>query len=52
MNEDIHTPAGDLTLSWAGPLQVVTIAYKAAGSNNVNAVGQQIGVGKISFNNC
>ena len=52
VNEDIHTPAGDLTLSWPGPLQVVTIAYKAAGANNVNAVGQQIGVGKINFNNC
>jgi hypothetical protein len=52
VDENISTPAGDVTLTWAGPLKVVTIAYKAAGSNNVNDWGQQIGVGKISFNNC
>ena len=52
VNENISTPAGDVTLTWAGPLKVVTIAYKAAGSNNVNDWGQQIGVGKLSFDNC
>ena len=51
-DENIETSAGDVTLSWAGPLKIVTIAYKEAGRDNVGVLGQQIGVGQISFTTC
>ena len=34
-DENIETSAGDMTLSWAGPLKIVTIAYKEAGRAKV-----------------
>jgi hypothetical protein len=51
-DENIETSAGDVTLSWAGPLKIVTIAYKEAVRDNVGVLGQQIGVGQISFTTC
>jgi hypothetical protein len=50
--ENIETSAGDVTLVWSGPLTIVTVAYKEADLNNVGEQGRQVGVGKISFDNC
>jgi hypothetical protein len=45
----IDSAAGDVTLTWAGPVTQVQITYRAADSQNKSGIGQHIGVGKIGF---
>jgi hypothetical protein len=49
---EIHTAAGDLTLTWPGPLTVVELFFRAGDSKNSSSLGQHIGVGKIGFDRC
>jgi hypothetical protein len=52
VDAEIHTAAGDLTLTWAGPLTTAQISYRAGDAANTSTNGQHIGVGKIGFSNC
>jgi hypothetical protein len=49
---EIHTSAGDLTLTWPAPLRTVTITYVAGDQTNASDIGQHIGVGQFSYSNC
>lgn len=48
-NGGISSAAGDVTLTWAGPLTMVQITYRAADADNDSDVGQHIGIGLIGF---
>ena len=52
VKKDIYTDAGDLTLTWPGPLTVVQVFFRAGDLTNTSSTGQHIGVGKIGFDNC
>jgi len=49
---EIHTAAGDLTLTWPGPLSVVQLFFRVGDTKNTSSNGQHIGVGKIGFDSC
>ena len=49
VNGDISSAAGDVTLTWAGPVTQVQITYFATDPKNDSDIGQHIGVGKIGF---
>jgi hypothetical protein len=48
----IDSPAGDVTLTWPGALQVFTVTYVAADKKNNSGIGQMIGIGQFAYNNC
>jgi hypothetical protein len=54
VDDNINSAAGDVTVTWAGPaaLQAFTITYVAADADNRSNIGQMIGIGKFSYNNC
>ena len=49
VNGGISSAAGDVVLTWAGPLNQVAITYRVADQDNESGVGQHVGVGKIGF---
>ena len=49
VNGGISSAAGDVRLTWAGPLTQVQITYRAADADNESGIGQHVGVGKIGF---
>jgi hypothetical protein len=49
---EIHTAAGDLTLTWPGPLSVVQLFFRVGDTKNTSSQGQHVGVGKIGFDSC
>ncbi|HEX4471803.1 MAG TPA: hypothetical protein VH085_07535 [Nocardioides sp.] len=52
VNAEIHTAAGDLTLTWPGPLSVVQLFFRVGDTKNTSTRGQHVGVGKIGFDGC
>jgi hypothetical protein len=48
----ITSAAGDVTVSWAGPLTSVALTYRAADSQNGSGSGQHIGIGLFGFDSC
>ena len=50
VDNPIETGVADVTLSWAGPVQVVSFTYVAGSSGNSD--NQHIGLGDISFTDC
>ena len=49
VNGGISSAAGDVKLTWAGPVSQVQITYRAADAENDSDIGQHIGVGQIGF---
>lgn len=49
---NIDSPAGDAAVVWPGALTTFTVLYTAADSGNASAIGQMIGLGRFSFDNC
>jgi hypothetical protein len=52
VNGGISSNAGDVKLTWPGPLTQVQLTYRAGDSQNGSNIGQHIGVGLIGFGNC
>jgi len=48
----ITSQQGDVMVMWSGTLSQVKIYYKAADVNNASSIGQHIGVGLITIDNC
>ncbi len=49
VDSGISSALGDLKLTWAGPLSVVQLTYRAGDVQNSSGIGQHIGVGRIGF---
>lgn len=48
----ITSQKGDVMVTWLGPLSQVKVYYKAADVDNDSPIGQHIGVGLITIDNC